>query len=117
MAVSNAIGSNSFDILICLGLPWMIKAVQRGSSMLNRGEKAEWFVEVHSKTLNFTVGSLFASVAILYIMLLISRWIISRLVAFACLAIYLIFLTISLVFELNLFPNYHINPQTCPSTY
>jgi Ca2+/Na+ antiporter len=24
MAVSNAIGSNVFDILICLGLPWFI---------------------------------------------------------------------------------------------
>lgn len=25
MAVSNAIGSNVFDILLCLGLPWFIK--------------------------------------------------------------------------------------------
>jgi hypothetical protein len=25
MAVSNAVGSNVFDILICLGLPWFIK--------------------------------------------------------------------------------------------
>lgn len=24
MAVSNAIGSNVFDILICLGVPWLI---------------------------------------------------------------------------------------------
>lgn len=27
MAVSNAIGSNVFDILICLGLPWFFKTV------------------------------------------------------------------------------------------
>ena len=25
MAVSNAIGSNVFDILMCLGLPWFMK--------------------------------------------------------------------------------------------
>ena len=25
MAVSNAIGSNVFDILVCLGLPWFMK--------------------------------------------------------------------------------------------
>ena len=27
MAVSNAIGSNVFDILMCLGLPWFIKVL------------------------------------------------------------------------------------------
>ena len=27
MAVSNAVGSNVFDILLCLGLPWFIKTV------------------------------------------------------------------------------------------
>ena len=27
MAVSNAVGSNVFDILLCLGLPWFLKTV------------------------------------------------------------------------------------------
>lgn len=26
MGISNSIGSNTFDILLCLGLPWLIKA-------------------------------------------------------------------------------------------
>lgn len=26
MGISNSIGSNTFDILLCLGLPWFIKA-------------------------------------------------------------------------------------------
>ena len=26
MGISNSVGSNSFDILICMGLPWLIKA-------------------------------------------------------------------------------------------
>jgi sodium/potassium/calcium exchanger 4 len=35
MAVSNAIGSNVFDILLCLGLPWFIKTaiVDPGSTV------------------------------------------------------------------------------------
>jgi Ca2+/Na+ antiporter len=41
MAVSNAIGSNVFDILLCLGLPWFIKTaiVDPGSTVkVNRDE-------------------------------------------------------------------------------
>lgn len=26
MGISNSIGSNTFDILLCLGLPWFVKA-------------------------------------------------------------------------------------------
>jgi Ca2+/Na+ antiporter len=27
MAISNAIGSNVFDILICLGVPWLFRTI------------------------------------------------------------------------------------------
>lgn len=31
MAVSNAVGSNVFDILICLGVPWLLQtAIKHG---------------------------------------------------------------------------------------
>jgi len=33
MAVSNAVGSNVFDILLCLGLPWFIQ-----TTLVNRSE-------------------------------------------------------------------------------
>lgn len=26
MGISNSIGSNTFDILLCLGVPWLVKA-------------------------------------------------------------------------------------------
>jgi solute carrier family 24 (sodium/potassium/calcium exchanger), member 4 len=26
MGISNSIGSNTFDILLCLGLPWLVKS-------------------------------------------------------------------------------------------
>lgn len=36
MAISNAIGSNVFDILLCLGLPWLIETafVNPGSAVV-----------------------------------------------------------------------------------
>ncbi len=30
MAVSNAVGSNIFDILVCMGLPWLLKSMAVG---------------------------------------------------------------------------------------
>ena len=42
MAVSNAIGSNIFDVLICLGVPWLIKTlfIQPGqeAEIIHKGE-------------------------------------------------------------------------------
>lgn len=40
MAVSNAVGSNVFDILVCLGLPWFMK-----TAIFNPGST----VKVYSK--------------------------------------------------------------------
>ena len=45
MAVSNAIGSNVFDILVCLGLPWFID-----TALVNPGST----VRVKSKGMDFT---------------------------------------------------------------
>lgn len=50
MAVSNAVGSNVFDILICLGLPWFIQ-----TAIIKPGSR----VHVYSKGINSPiVGSL-----------------------------------------------------------
>ena len=112
MAVSNSIGSNTFDILVCLGIPWMIKALVRASSS---GHHSEWFVQVNSEGLAYTVISLLASLCVLYCILLASRFVLSRTVAFVCLVIYAVFLTISLLFELNVF--FIVNKPMCESDY
>ena len=112
MAVSNSIGSNTFDILVCLGLPWMCKALLRATSF---SDHSEWFVRVNSQGLAFTVISLLLSLIILYCIFLVSRFVLSRAVAFVCLVIYAAFLTIALLFELNVF--FIVNLPTCPTDY
>ena len=109
MAVSNSIGSNTFDILICLGVPWMIRALITGY------QDNVWFVKVQSEALTYTVVSLLISLIILYAILLASRFMLSRTLGFVCLIIYTVFLTLSLLFELNVF--YEVNLPTCPSKY
>jgi len=48
MAVSNAVGSNVFDILVCLGLPWFIQTamIQPGShvNVTSRGMRIYLFI-------------------------------------------------------------------------
>lgn len=50
MAVSNAVGSNVFDILICLGLPWFIQTaiIQPGShvNVISKGMKLISFFQI-----------------------------------------------------------------------
>lgn len=48
MAVSNAIGSNVFDILICLGLPWFIQtAIIKPGSHVNVISKGMLYVVLY----------------------------------------------------------------------
>ena len=56
MAVSNAIGSNVFDILMCLGLPWFIKTV-----ILEPGT----VVEVQHKGILYSTLTLFSTIVFL----------------------------------------------------
>lgn len=54
MAVSNAIGSNVFDILVCLGLPWFLQtAVFNPGSTVKVYSKGESNINV----MNFLSGT------------------------------------------------------------
>ncbi|CAG0891095.1 unnamed protein product, partial [Darwinula stevensoni] len=65
MAVSNAIGSNTFDILLCLGLPWFIQTtmMQYGSS-----------IRVSGDGLGYTSLLLFLTVIFTVLAILINKW-------------------------------------------
>lgn len=63
MAVSNGIGSNIFDILIGLGLPWMIK-----SYLVDSG------IVINIEDLDRSIILLFASVLILLFALILRKW-------------------------------------------
>lgn len=63
MAVSNAIGSTIFDILFCLGLPWLIVITLKGEA-----------ITVGTENLFASVMLLFATVVSLMFMLIIRNW-------------------------------------------
>ena len=66
MAISNSIGSNVFDILICLGLPWFIQTV----IIQNTNET----VRIFSKGIFYSSAILMSTVLMLIISFILNKW-------------------------------------------
>jgi K+-dependent Na+/Ca+ exchanger-like protein len=81
MAISNAVGSNIFDILIGLGLPWMIILAFKGGS-----------ITVANENLLGSVFLLFATVLAVFFLLLVRRWTIGRKAGLLLIIFYLTYL-------------------------
>nr|XP_034957881.1 sodium/potassium/calcium exchanger 3 isoform X1 [Zootoca vivipara] len=94
MAVSNSIGSNVFDILIGLGLPWSLQtlAVNYGS-----------YIHLNSRGLIYSVGLLLASVFVTVFGVHLNKWKLDKKLGCVCLLLYGIFLCFSIMTEFNVF--------------
>ncbi|XP_026569038.1 sodium/potassium/calcium exchanger 4 [Pseudonaja textilis] len=94
MAVSNTIGSNVFDILVGLGVPWGLQtmAVHYGS-----------YVKINSKGLVYSVVLLLGSVALTVGGIHLNKWKLDRKLGVYVLTLYVIFLCFSILIEFNVF--------------
>ncbi|XP_072933005.1 probable sodium/potassium/calcium exchanger CG1090 [Epargyreus clarus] len=106
MAVSNAVGSNVFDILVCLGLPWFIQ-----TAIIHPGSH----VNVISKGLIYSTLSLFSTVIFLVVATHANGWKLDRKYGAVLMVWYLLFITLASLYELNIFGDYH--PPDCGSSY
>ncbi|XP_074532218.1 sodium/potassium/calcium exchanger 3 [Halichoeres trimaculatus] len=102
MAVSNSIGSNVFDILVGLGLPWALKTLA-----INYGSD----IKLNSKGLIFSVGLLLASVFLTVTGVHLNKWTLDKRLGFMCLFLYSVFLCFSCLIEYNIFT--FVNLPTC----
>ncbi|XP_036346239.1 probable sodium/potassium/calcium exchanger CG1090 [Rhagoletis pomonella] len=106
MAVSNAIGSNVFDILVCLGLPWFIQ-----TAIIKPGSH----VNVISKGLTYSTLSLFSTVIFLILSTHLNGWKLDKRLGIILMIWYLCFITLASLYELNVFG--YMNPPECTSDY
>jgi len=106
MSISNSIGSNTFDILVCLGLPWLIR-----SAILSTSGDTENFVQIQSTGLAYSAVLLMFSLVLLYTLLAANKFYLDRKVGIIALLMYLVFLTAATLFELNMF--FPVNLPTC----
>ncbi|KAG7512517.1 sodium/potassium/calcium exchanger 3-like [Solea senegalensis] len=102
MAVSNSIGSNVFDILVGLGLPWALKTLA-----INYGSD----IKLNSKGLIFSVGLLLASVFVTVLGVHLNKWTLDKRLGLICLLLYAVFLCFSCLIEYNIFT--FVNLPTC----
>ncbi|KAF4099909.1 hypothetical protein G5714_020035 [Onychostoma macrolepis] len=94
MAVSNTIGSNVFDILVGLGLPWALQtmAVDYGSVVM-----------INSRGLVYSVVLLLGSVALTILGIHLNGWKLDFKLGVYVLVLYAIFLCFSIMIEYNVF--------------
>jgi K+-dependent Na+/Ca+ exchanger-like protein len=80
MAVSNAIGSNIFDILVGLGLPFLIVMIISGGAIETGGDLTNSSI------------ILFASVILLFVLLLFSKWKVGKFTGIILLGLYIFYI-------------------------
>ncbi|CAH3045136.1 unnamed protein product [Porites lobata] len=97
MAVSNNVGSNTFDVLLCLGVPWLIKAAAWNAP-----------IEVSSRGLFVSCFFIVVSVAIAFFVLYLNNWVLNQKVGCIFLVIYFIFLGTSVSMEMYVFGRFRL---------
>lgn len=94
MAVSNSIGSNVFDILIGLALPWFIE-----TALVSPGANSS----INSRGLIYAVMLLFLSLLITIYLFHLNKWTLNPRLGYSLLITYAAFLIFSSALEFNLF--------------
>jgi len=82
MAISNALGSNIFDILIGLGMPWLVLAIMKGKAGF----------EVVTENINQHIVILLVSIVAVFGVFLASKWRINRFIGILFTGSYLAYL-------------------------
>ena len=96
MAVSSSIGSNIFDILVGLPVPWICSNLVFGEA-----------VTVQSESLVFSVGILVIMLALVIITIAANKWKMTKGLGATMFGLYIVFVTLSLLAEYGV-----INPPT-----
>ncbi len=97
MAISHSIGSNLFDILVGLGLPWFLQTV-----IVDNGAK----IFIYSGAIVYIAVMLLGNMGVTIIILRANRFLLDKIIGFILMIFYAIFLVLSILFETNtIIPN------------
>ncbi|CAH0385573.1 unnamed protein product [Bemisia tabaci] len=95
MSLSNALGANTLDILLCLGLPWFIKTLLPAT--MGGGP-----IPMDSPGLTFNCGCLIISVVVLIVAALLNGHRMNRVFGVICLVMYTTFIAVTVLAGMNI---------------
>lgn len=109
MAVSSSIGSNIFDILICLPLPWLTYSIINGAKKWGDctpdGDNHFCFsVGVYAETLLFSVILLIVMIFIVILIVHLSGWKMTKGLGISMLVLYFLFVLQDVLRNCEMFP-------------
>ncbi|XP_057333400.1 sodium/potassium/calcium exchanger 3-like [Microplitis mediator] len=102
MAMSNTLGANTLDILLCLGLPWMIKTLMTRSDVV-----------IESGAIVYSVMSIVVCVMGFFGVTAFYKYQLNRKVGIACLIMYIFFLTFAIMMESNIMFSVNLRSIFC----
>jgi len=102
MAVSNAVRSNIFDILLCLGLPWLLK-----TTVVDFGG----YILVLSGSIIYLSLFLLGTVFAVVFLLMLNKWYLHNCTGIVLLILYLAFISFAILLGLNKFGAFNL--PTC----
>jgi Ca2+/Na+ antiporter len=97
--ISNSIGSNLFDILVCLGLPWFLESI-----VIRPGQ----LVQVYSGGIIYSSMLLFSSVFLLLICFVVNKWRLTKKFGIVMIVFWVLITVIACLFELDIFGKFSI---------
>ncbi|XP_055911886.1 sodium/potassium/calcium exchanger 3-like isoform X2 [Eupeodes corollae] len=97
MAICNSIGSNTFDVLVCLGFPWLIKTIFFPSTPGNHS------LDINSSGLIYSTVTLLSAVFMLFTSFVCTKFTLGKTVGYACLFLYISFVIFAILMEMNVF--------------
>ena len=96
MAVSNSIGSNIFDILFCLGLPWLLKSLKEP-------------VIINSSSVIYIGLTVMTIVLLIVVLMFLSRWVLNKKLGVFLMMLYLVFVSFASLVETF----WYVTPPPC----
>ena len=102
MAVSNTIGSNVIEILLCLGVPWLLK-----TTIADFGG----YVDILSGSLIYTLISLFVTVFLVVLFIAFNKWYLNKCLGKIFLIFYVVVITVAICAGIDLFGDFNL--PTC----